>query len=99
MEAHRLNGNNMKNEIEKLDNAINQLKVLKREIQKKDKLSQKAFECNGTPRQREKVSADLNWQCMYLDKQRKDAWKAIVDANLEVSLEKQEYNPSGFHKY
>lgn len=89
------------NEIEKIDNVISQLKYLKRDIQKKNKLSDSLFNANGvTRKRRQAMDASLNWQCMHLDKQRKAAWKAIKDAEfLEVSLEPQEYNPSGFHCY
>ena len=57
------------------------------EIIAKNKKSDKAFNHIGTPRQRQKAYADLNWQCMAVDKQRKSVWKAILDANLKVSIE------------
>jgi hypothetical protein len=88
-------------EIQKIEIVINQLKNLKSELAITKKKSQKAFECNGTIRQRDKTTTELNWQCMHLDKCRKSAWKAIVENVdvLEVSLEETEYNPSPFHKY
>jgi len=36
---------------------------------------------------------------MALDKQRKSTWKSILEADLRVSLDDCEYNPSGFHSY
>lgn len=87
-------------EIEKIDEVINRLKQLKKEINTKEKLSQKALYCDGTPRQRMKASTALNWQCMHVDKVRKSVWKSIKEAEfLKVSLEEREYNPSGFHSY
>ncbi|MDE5516403.1 hypothetical protein KRE49_11700 [Elizabethkingia meningoseptica] len=88
------------NEIECIDEVIKQLKILKSDIQKKDKLSQKALQCEGTINQRQKFSVNLNWQCMHLDKQRKSTWKSILKAEfLNVDIEETEYNPSGFHTY
>lgn len=86
-------------EVEKIDKAIHHLKTLKKELLETQKKSKKAFECVGTVRQRDKTTVGLNWQCMALDKQRKTTWKAIIEADLEVSLEDCEYNPSGWHSY
>lgn len=83
--------------MKEIDNAINALKILKSEIISMEKKSKKAFECQGTPRQRQKASTDLNWQCMTVDKQRKAVWKVMLP--FEVSIEDCEYNPSGFHNY
>ena len=87
-------------EIELIEEVISRLRQLKKEIKTKDKLSQNALYCQGTPAQRQKASTALNWQCMHLDKTRKEVWRAIKKADfLEVSLEETEYNPSGFHSY
>ena len=86
-----------KTEIEQIDNVIANLKLLKLEINAKNKKSYKALNCNGTPKQRQKASVDLTWQCMTVDKQRKAVWKAMLP--FEVSIEDCEYNPSGFHNY
>lgn len=88
-----------KEQIIEVQAAIDNLKRLKSELIKTDKLSTQAFECNGTPRKKQNLSASLNWQCMHLDKMRKQAYSSIKDTCIEVSLEIQEYNPSGFHKY
>ncbi|MDV3674475.1 hypothetical protein CMU30_13920 [Elizabethkingia anophelis] len=88
------------NEIECIDEVIKQLKILKSDIQKKDKLSQKALQSEGTINRRQKALVNLNWQCMHLDKQRKSTWKSILKAEfLNVDIEETEYNPSGFHTY
>lgn len=88
-------------EIECIDAVIKQLNILKTELKNTKKKNQKAFECNGTLRQRDKVTTELNWQCMHLDKTRKHTWKTILESKsiLEVSIEETEYNPSGFHRY
>lgn len=86
-------------EITKIENVIFSLKLLLREVKETKKKSEKAFNSNGTIKQRQKASVDLNWQCMALDKQRKSTWKTILEADLKVSLEDCEYNPSGFHNY
>lgn len=90
-------------EIKQIDFVISQLKSLKSDLQKVDKLSDKAFNTdhtNSTPRQIQKVSANLNFACMELDKQRKRTWEAIKEASfLNVSLEETEYHLSPFHVY
>lgn len=90
---------NYEKEITEIDKVINELKLLKRELIATEKKSKKSFNENGTIKQRQKASVDLNWQCMALDKQRKSTWKTISEADLKVSLEDCEYNPSGFHNY
>lgn len=86
-------------EISEVQAAIDNLKRLKSELVKTKKISDNAFNCNGTVRAKAKASANLNWQCMHLDKMRKQAYASIVNSCIPVRLEKQEYNPSGFHKY
>jgi hypothetical protein len=90
---------NYEKEIQQIEEVLNNLKLLKKELLETQKKSTKAFDCIGTIKQREKLTVALNWQCMALDKQRKATWKAIVKADLKVSLEDTEYNPSAFHKY
>lgn len=86
-------------EITEIDKVINKLKLLKRELISTRNKSEKAFNSNGTIKQRQKANVDLNWQCMALDKQRKSTWKVILESDLKVSLDDCEYNPSGFHSY
>ena len=90
---------NYKKEINEIESVISSLKLLLREVKETKKKSEKSFNSNGTIKQRQKASVDLNWQCMALDKQRKSTWKTILEADLKVSLEDCEYNPSGFHNY
>lgn len=90
---------NYKKEVENIEKVLNELKLLKRELIATENKSEKSFNANGTIKQRQKASVDLNWQCMALDKQRKSTWKTILEADLKVSLEDCEYNPSGFHSY
>ncbi len=89
-------------ELNKINEVQNQLKHLKAELIRTKKLSEKAFQMSmGTIRATTKTSNNLNWQCMYLDKCRKQTWKTIQAAKdvLQVSLEDCDYNPSGFHSY
>jgi hypothetical protein len=90
---------NYNKEITQIEKAINELKLLKKELISTNKKSEKSFNANGSIKQRQKASVDLNWQCMALDKQRKSTWKAILEADLKVSLDDCEYNPSSFHTY
>lgn len=86
-------------EIAEIDKVVNELKLLRKELISTKNKSEKSFNANGTIKQRQKAIVDLNWQCMALDKQRKSTWKTILNADLKVSLEDCEYNPSGFHNY
>jgi hypothetical protein len=86
-------------EITEIDKVINQLKLLRKELICTKNKSEKSFNANGTIKQRQKASVDLDWQCMALDKQRKATWKTILEADLEVSLDDCEYNLSAFHSY
>ena len=93
---------NYKKEITKIDKALSDLKILKSEYLKAEKLSEKSLNMdfkNNTPKQMQKASTDLNWQLMHLDKTKKRVWKSILNADLEVDLEDTEYKPSGFHTY
>lgn len=69
-------------EITKIENVISSLKLLLREVKETKKQSEKAFNSNGTIKQRQKANVDLNWQCMALDKQRKSTWKTILNAEI-----------------
>jgi hypothetical protein len=87
---------------QEIDNLIFQLRELKKEINKRDKLSDKAF--NMTPQthsrsQINKASTDLNWSCMDIDKMKVKFARTFKDSQLNVSTEEVEYNPSGFHSY
>ena len=91
-----------KEKISNIDKVLSELKTLKSEYQKAEKLSEKSLNMdfkNNTPKQIQKVSADLNWQCMHIDKVKKRVWKSILESELEVDLEDTEYKPSGFHTY
>ena len=91
-----------KEKITKIDKVLSDLKTLKSEYLKAEKLSEKSLNMdfkNNTPKQMQKASTDLNWQCMHLDKTKKRVWKSILNADLEVDLNETEYHPSEFHNY
>ena len=91
-----------KEKISNIDKVLSELKTLKSEYQKAEKLSEKSLNMdfkNNTPKQIQKASVDLNWQCMHIDKTQKRVWKSILESELEVDLEDTEYKPSGFHHY
>lgn len=91
------------NEIVEIENVIQSLRILKRELISTKKKSEKAFNTNYTThsiRACDMANASLNWQCMALDKQRKQTYRCILKADfLKVEISETEYNPSGFHKY
>lgn len=91
-----------KEKISNIDNVLSELKTLKSEYQKAEKLSEKSLNMdfkNNTPKQIQKASADLNWQYMHIDKTQKRVWKSILNSDLEVDISETEYHPSEFHHY
>lgn len=89
-------------ELQKIDELLDTLKYLKNSVKKKDKLSEKAMNTNHrthTQRQIEKANVNLNWQCMEVDKIKTDFARKFKGSFLDVSTDKKEYNPSGFHSY
>ena len=87
---------------QEIDNLIFQLRELKKEINKRDKLSDKAFHMNGqnsTQKQITSTLTNLNWSCMNIDKMKVKFARTFKDSQLNVSTEEVEYNPSGFHSY
>ena len=91
-----------KEKISNIDKVLSELKTLKSEYQKAEKLSEKSLNMdfkNNTPKQIQKASVDLNWQCMHIDKVKKRVWKSILESELEVDISETDYYPSGFHHY
>ena len=91
-----------KSELEQIDIMIAKLKEVKASIKKRDKLSDKAFNMNHTTHrvsQMQKISTNLNWECMHLDKCKTDFARLFKGSVLDVSTDEKEYNPTGFHKY
>jgi hypothetical protein len=88
--------------IENIDRVISEAKLYRKMLSDQKKKSDKAFNTNhtnATPKQIQRVSADLNWHCMHTDKQKRALWKAIAAADLETGTDEVEYRPSGFHVY
>ena len=91
-----------KEKISNIDKVLSELKTLKSEYQKAEKLSEKSLKMdfkNNTPKQIQKASVDLNWQFMHIDKVKKRVWKSILESELEVDISETDYYPSGFHHY
>lgn len=92
----------LEDEFKKIDLVYSQLKNLRSEMLITIKKSEKAFNLKGmTPRQIDRVTSNLNFQCMHLEKCRKQFWKIFTENReiFDVSLEERDYNPSGFHSY
>ena len=91
-----------KEKISNIDKVLSELKTFKSVYQKAEKLSEKSLNMDfkkNTPKQIQKASVDLNWQCMHIDKTKKRIWKSILNADLEVDISETDYYPSGFHHY
>ncbi len=87
---------------EHIDDLISQLREIKKANNKRNKLSEKAFNLdrnNNTPKQLERASNNLIWACMDLDKQVTKFARSFKESPLNVSTEEKEYNPTGFHRY
>lgn len=93
---------NYEQKILEIDNILSELKNLKADYLKTKKLSEKSLNTDfrtHSPKQIQKASTDLNWQCVHLDRTKKRVWKLILNADLEVDLGETEYRPSEFHNY
>lgn len=78
------------------------LKSLKAAVEKREKLSAKRSAMstnNSTDKARGKVNADLNWQCMEVDKKATDFARLFEGSCCDVGTETKHYSPSGFHEY
>lgn len=92
----------LEDEFKKVDLVYSQLRNLRNEMLNTIKKSEKAFNIKSmSPKQLDRITANLNFQCLHLEKCRKQFWKAFLENQeiFDVSLEEREYNPSEFHKY
>lgn len=90
------------NDLEQIEAMIDLLKRCKREVKKREKLSDKVAQMDirvQSARQMERASTDLNWQCMEADKAAIDFARAFKGSCLDVSTGKHYFNPSPFHEY
>jgi len=88
--------------VEQADLLIAMLRGVKSEEKKKEKLSLKSSTMDyqeQTQKQMQKVSTDLNWQCMYLDRIITDFARVFSVSKFNVDTGKKKYNPSSFHSY
>lgn len=93
---------NENNNVEFIDNIIANLKELKKEIKKKTELSEKCM--NADPfivgrNKYQKMTTDLNFQCMYVLKRVKSIARQFNNSFLDVDIEESEVSPSSFHNY
>lgn len=89
-------------ELNQIENMIEALRRLRASIKKKDKLSEKLFNMdyrNHTPKRIQSVNADLNWECMNIDKEKTNFARIFKGSCIDVGIEEKQYNPSGFHSY
>lgn len=85
--------------LEKLEAAAKALKEFIREQKSYNRLRDKAGTVSGSPKQMQKASTDMHYSAMHLRRLHKAAWKAILDADLETTLDDEIARPHGFHKY
>lgn len=85
--------------VSRLDYAYNSIKLM-RALQKKfAKLSEKSQLplTEMTPKRRDKLNADMNWNRMYYEQEKERLGYAL--GFLTLSQIQDYYEPSGFHKY
>ena len=90
------------NDLELIDQLISRLRILKSTIKRKNKLSEKSINltpANATQKRIQKVHADLNWECMYVDQRKTDVARLFKNSVLDVHTGEKTYCPSPFHKY
>lgn len=84
------------------DDLIRLLKHVKECEVKKEKLSQKFLNCspmNSGYDRYNKMSTQLNWACMELEKARTNFARAFKGSDIDVDTSEKTYKPSGFHEY
>ncbi|APA83264.1 hypothetical protein [Francisella tularensis] len=89
-------------QIDVIDNLIKNLKELKKEINKKELLSEKCLATDpftAGKKKIEKLNTDLNYQCFYIRKRLKSIARAYSNSFLDVGIEKETCRLSAFHEY
>lgn len=89
-------------EFEQINDMLSLLKLIKTSVNKREKLSNKAFEMNTkthTNKQISKIITNLDWECMNIDKLKTDFARKFKNSVLDVSTEEKTYKPTGFHEY
>jgi hypothetical protein len=86
-------------DIEKLEAAAKALKLLIAEQKSYQRVRDRAAEPGKSPKQMQKLSADIHYAAMHLRRLHKDAWRAIKEADLETTLGEEVAKPHGFHNY
>lgn len=91
------------NYLTEIDKAIELLKNARKEALKQQKLSEQTRDAYGNQnisiKRQQKLSADLSWQCMEVDKRLTDFARFYDQSNIKTGTEEKEYRPSGFHTY
>ena len=88
-------------QIKKIDALMEQLKIIKASIKKRDKIS--ARECH-TPHQYDKRSTDMTWEAMHKETTQDEAHALAVELGLADIRSDDAYGldyfqPSPLHKY
>lgn len=79
---------NNQNKIKKIDNIIKNLKSLKNDLIKREKLGDALFQAkNAAPTKVDLMGKAFAKHCTRLAAQEKETWKAVLAADLEVSIE------------
>lgn len=82
----------MRQKLEEVEALIKQLKTIKSNLKKRDRLRDKAawgFEDGKSPKQVSKLTAELNFQCMYLDQSIVKFARDFEKSTLNVSTEEK----------
>lgn len=87
-------------DIDKLEAAAKALKLLITEQKSYDKVRTRAADVAGkSPKQAQKLSADMHHHAMHLRRLKKDAWRAIKEADLETTLDEEIAKPHGYQNF
>jgi len=88
--------------IEKFNAIKKQAAEVEKSYKKLERLREKTLQCL-TPKQAEKVNADMNWLCMEIDKQKHELHCLCVEAGIAKREDDRygevEFNPSPYHSY
>lgn len=89
-------------QLKKVESMMHALKAIKSQIKRCQKYRAKSLNASPsthTPKQLQKISADVTWENMELEMRKIDIARCFKGSFMDVSTDVQEFRPSSFHHY
>lgn len=93
---------NIQDELQQVEQMLTHLKELKSQLKRTGKAREKSLNASistHTPKQLQKISANVTWENMELIKRKIDVARCFKGSCMDVSTDKQEFRPTAFHHY